>query len=87
MIAAAVRCGTELDITDCGNEDWNEFVVYEIEKAGARIDNLHIKGSTNFCRLIAKAKSVTFRNVYSLELKELKQVIETYSEFPHLKII
>ena len=61
MIAAAVRGGTELEITDYGNENWNEFVVNEIEKAGALIDNFEtFSTKTNAVRLIAKTKKFEF---------------------------
>ncbi len=60
----------------------NEFAANEIEKADAHIKFLEIKNSVNLCRLIAKAKEVELNKIEPSSHKEIKKVIETYTEFP-----
>jgi hypothetical protein len=87
MIAAAVKSGTKLEITDYGNKNWNEFVVNEIEKAGILIDYLSKRDKAIFLRLIVKAKKVKIPDYFSYYIEEMKQLIETFTEFPHLKYL
>ncbi len=63
----------------------NEFVANEIEKAGVHIDCLLLEQSVSLSRMIAKARFVFLNNSKPSNIKKIKQVIETYTEFPHLK--
>jgi hypothetical protein len=72
IIAAAVRAGTKLNIIDGGNENLNEFVANEIEKAGSHINLLFIDKSVNLYRMIAKAKNVELLNLTPSNSYEIK---------------
>jgi hypothetical protein len=61
MIAAAVKAGSRLQISDKDEENLNEFAADEIEKAGPDIDYLYIKESMSLFRMIAKTRKVRIR--------------------------
>ena len=68
-----------------GYENLNKFAAVEIEKAGAPIYHLKLRESVNLFRLIAQAIKVNFYHLTPSNSKEIKQVIETYTDFPNLK--
>jgi hypothetical protein len=64
----------------------NEFAADEIEKAGAHIHDLFIEKSVSLCRLIARAKKVSLKQLEYLNDEKIHySAIETYTEFRHLK--